>query len=110
MTATLPTPARTSDQLAAELTPLVSSATVIRRDEPLAKRTTLRVGGPADLFVEPASEADLGAVLSCNRDYSLIEGFNPEIELVRTQTIMQGAPCCTFRYARRRPAETSEQA
>lgn len=45
--------------------------------------------------------AELGAVLSCNRDYSLIEGFNPEIELVREQTIMQGAPCCTFRYAKR---------
>ncbi|MCL4860940.1 MAG: L-2-amino-thiazoline-4-carboxylic acid hydrolase [Caldilineaceae bacterium] len=48
--------------------------------------------------------ADLGAVLSCNRDYSLIEGFNPEITLVREQTIMQGAPCCTFRYATR-PAD-----
>lgn len=45
--------------------------------------------------------ADLGAVLSCNRDYSLIEGFNPEIELVREQTIMQGASCCTFRYQKR---------
>lgn len=45
--------------------------------------------------------ADLGAVLSCNRDYSLIEGFNPEIELVRDQTIMQGAPCCTFRYSKK---------
>ena len=44
---------------------------------------------------------ELGAVLSCNRDYSLVEGFNPEIELVREQTIMQGAPCCTFRYARK---------
>ncbi len=44
--------------------------------------------------------AELGAVLSCNRDYSLVEGFNAEIELVREQTIMQGAPCCTFRYAR----------
>lgn len=43
---------------------------------------------------------ELGAVLSCNRDYSLVEGFNPEIELVREQTIMQGASCCTFRYAR----------
>ena len=32
-------------------------------DEPLARRTTLRVGGPADLYVEPASEADLAAVL-----------------------------------------------
>ena len=40
--------------------------------------------------------AELGAVLSCNRDYSLIEGFNPDIQLVREQTIMQGAPCCTL--------------
>lgn len=48
--------------------------------------------------------AKLGAVLSCNRDYSLVEGFNPEIELVREQTIMQGASCCTFRYSRRTPA------
>jgi hypothetical protein len=44
--------------------------------------------------------ADLGAVLSCNRDFSLVEGFNPDIHLVREQTIMQGAPCCTFRYTR----------
>jgi hypothetical protein len=46
--------------------------------------------------------ADLGAVLSCNRDYSLVEGFNPDIALVREQTIMQGAPCCTFRYSKRK--------
>ena len=45
--------------------------------------------------------AELGAVLSCNRDYSLIEGFNPEIELKREQTIMQGASCCTFRYEKK---------
>lgn len=49
--------------------------------------------------------ADLGAVLSCNRDYSLVEGFNPEIELVREQTIMKGAPCCTFRYAKAKPTQ-----
>ena len=41
---------------------------------------------------------ELGAVLSCNRDAALIEGFNPAIRLTRTQTIMQGAPCCDFRY------------
>ncbi|NUM48942.1 MAG: L-2-amino-thiazoline-4-carboxylic acid hydrolase [Anaerolineales bacterium] len=41
---------------------------------------------------------ELGAVLSCNRDYSLIEGFNPDIELTRTQTLMQGAAYCDFRY------------
>lgn len=41
---------------------------------------------------------ELGAVLSCNRDAALIEGFNPEATLTRDDTIMQGAPCCTFRY------------
>ena len=46
--------------------------------------------------------ADLGAILSCNRDWALIEGFNPDVELTRTQTIMQGAPHCDFRYRLRR--------
>ena len=41
---------------------------------------------------------ELGAVLSCNRDFALIEGFNGEVSLARTQTIMQGAPHCDFRY------------
>jgi hypothetical protein len=42
--------------------------------------------------------ADLGASLSCERDFALAEGFNPEIQLTRTQTIMGGAPCCDFRF------------
>jgi len=46
-----------------ELARSVSPETVIRRDEPMAKRTTLRVGGPADYYVEPASEQDLAAVV-----------------------------------------------
>jgi UDP-N-acetylenolpyruvoylglucosamine reductase len=33
-------------------------------DEPLAHRTTLRVGGPADYYLEPDSEADLTAALA----------------------------------------------
>ena len=41
---------------------------------------------------------ELGAVFSCNRDYALIEGFNPDASLKRTQTIMQGASHCDFRY------------
>jgi UDP-N-acetylenolpyruvoylglucosamine reductase len=36
---------------------------VMRQDEPLAKRTTLRVGGCADVYVEPSSEEDLRVVL-----------------------------------------------
>lgn len=44
---------------------------------------------------------ELGAVLSCNRDFSLIAGFNPDVDLTRTQTIMEGAACCDFRYRRK---------
>jgi hypothetical protein len=51
---------------------------------------------------------ELGAVLSCNRDAALIEGFNPAITLTRTQTIMQGAPCCDFRYAAAPPAKAAD--
>jgi hypothetical protein len=42
--------------------------------------------------------ARLGPILSCARDFALIEGFNPQICLTRTQTLMEGAPCCDFRY------------
>jgi len=42
---------------------LVSPETVIRRAEALARRTTLRVGGPADVYVEPASVENLSAVV-----------------------------------------------
>jgi hypothetical protein len=41
---------------------------------------------------------ELGQILSCNRDFSLIEGFNPQIKLARSQTIMEGAPFCDFRF------------
>jgi UDP-N-acetylenolpyruvoylglucosamine reductase len=37
--------------------------TLLRRNEPLAKRTTLRVGGPADIYVEPDCEHALCTVL-----------------------------------------------
>lgn len=42
--------------------------------------------------------AELGPLLSCNRDGAMVEGFNPEITLTRTQTIMEGATRCDFRY------------
>jgi len=40
----------------------------------------------------------IGAIFSCSRDFALVEGFNPDISLQRTQTIMEGAPFCDFRY------------
>jgi len=48
---------------------------------------------------------ELGAVLSCNRDGTMIQGFNDRIEMTRTQTIMGGADHCDFHY-RLRGAET----
>jgi predicted ArsR family transcriptional regulator len=41
---------------------------------------------------------ELGVLLSCNRDFALIEGFNADIKLTRTQTIMEGEKHCDFRY------------
>ena len=44
---------------------------------------------------------ELGALLSCNRDFALAEGFSSDIQLTRTQTIMQGASHCDFRFVKR---------
>jgi hypothetical protein len=44
---------------------------------------------------------ELGTLLSCNRDFALIEGFNPQIKLARMQTIMEGALHCDFRFTRK---------
>jgi hypothetical protein len=41
---------------------------------------------------------ELGELLSCNRDFSASEGFNPNLKLQRTQTLMDGASHCDFRY------------
>ena len=42
--------------------------------------------------------AELGAVLSCNRDGAFCEGYDPRLKLERSQTIMGGASHCDFRY------------
>lgn len=47
---------------------------------------------------------DFGCLLSCGRDFAFMEGFNPEFELIRTQTIMEGADYCDFRYKKNRSA------
>lgn len=50
---------RTHDELARLLGP----GGTIRLYEPMAKRTSMRVGGPARLWIEPEGERDLSAVL-----------------------------------------------
>ena len=61
--ASLKHPMPAKGHMADEIAKRVSAETTVRRDEPLARRTTLRIGGPADVYVEPASEADLAAVV-----------------------------------------------
>lgn len=50
---------------------------------------------------------DLGYCLSCNRDANFARGFNPRIRLDRTQTIMEGAPFCDFRFTLRKQEESA---
>ena len=53
-------------------------------------------------FVEMYDELGLGEVadvLSCNRDGQFATAFDANITLERAQTIAEGAPTCTFRYA-----------
>ncbi len=51
------------DDLAAALRSGVTPETKVKREEPLATKTTMRVGGAARVYAEPASVADLQAVL-----------------------------------------------
>ena len=41
---------------------------------------------------------EIGALLSCNRDGAFCEGYDPKLKLERSQTIMQGASRCDFKY------------
>jgi hypothetical protein len=40
----------------------------------------------------------LGALLICETDFDIALVSEGEVSLDRAQTIMQGAPSCTFRY------------
>jgi len=42
--------------------------------------------------------AELGAILSCNRDGAFCEGYDKRLKMERTQTLMSGASHCDFRY------------
>jgi len=44
---------------------------------------------------------ELGALFHCSRDFAMVEGFSPDLKLERTQTIMQGASHCDFRFSRK---------
>ncbi len=53
-------------------------------------------------FYKELGVPELGFLLVCGSDFAMAEGFGPDIELTRTQTIMQGASHCDFRYMRQK--------
>jgi len=57
-------------------------------------------------FCQAIGAADLGFVLTCSADFALAEGYEG-VRLTRTQTIMQGASHCDFRYALERGPDES---
>jgi L-2-amino-thiazoline-4-carboxylic acid hydrolase len=50
-------------------------------------------------FYKEIGAPELGFLLTCSADFPMAEGFGAEVQLTRTQTIMQGASHCDFRYA-----------
>ena len=54
-------------------------------------------------FYQALGEPELGFLLACGPDFPLVEGYG-EVSLTRTQTLMQGASHCDFRYSLGRKA------
>ena len=53
-------------------------------------------------FYNEIGAPELGFLLTCSADFTMTEGFGSDVQLTRTQTIMQGASHCDFRYAQKR--------
>jgi len=51
-------------------------------------------------FYKALGEPELGFLLVCTADFAIADGFGSDVKLTRTQTIMQGADHCDFRYRR----------
>lgn len=49
-------------------------------------------------FFRDLGVPELGYLLVCSIDPPMTEGYGGDVELTRTQTIMQGATHCDFRY------------
>lgn len=57
----------------------------------------------ADYF-RSIGEPEIGALMTCGVDFAVERAIRPEWRFERTQTRMQGAPFCDFRWRRRAAA------
>lgn len=60
-------------------------------------------------FYKEIGVPELGFLLACSADFSMAEGYGSDVQLTRTQTIMQGASHCDFRYALKKRKSGSER-
>lgn len=72
------------------------SVEMIRRDETHFDFNVTRCRY-AEMYREMGL-GEIGPLLSCNRDGAFCEGYDSRLKMTRTQTIMQGASHCDFRY------------
>ena len=63
--------------------------------------------GYAEMY-KKSGLSDFGYCLSCNRDKAFVAGFNPDIVMKRTRTIMEGASFCDFRFYKKNWGESEE--
>ena len=49
-------------------------------------------------FFRALGEPELGELLVCATDFDIVAAGGSDVGLTRDQTLMQGAPSCTFRY------------
>lgn len=54
-------------------------------------------------FYKELGVPELGFLLVCSADFPVAQGFGKNVSLKRTQTIMQGASHCDFRYKLTKP-------
>jgi hypothetical protein len=45
-----------------------------------------------------AGGSDIGHACICHPDYTFAEGFNSQVRMIRTKTLMQGHDCCNHRW------------
>jgi hypothetical protein len=60
-------------------------------------------------FYKSLGVADLGYLLHRNRDYAMIDRFDFDIKLTRTQTVMEGASHCDFRFKAKEQSSSGER-
>jgi hypothetical protein len=59
-------------------------------------------------FYKEIGAPELGFLLTCSADFTFAEGFGADVQVTRTQTIMQGASHCDFRYTLKKSKQDTQ--